>query len=286
MSSMDKVNKETSVEGSPLALARDMKQLINNKEFSDVKFLVGPEKVIFRGHKCILAARCHVFKAMFKESLSNEEPYVLADMTPDLFTSILQFIYTNTCKINSQNVMNVLSASMEYGMDQLVKICEKYIGESVTIETACDAMQAAVTFGLDNFKRMLLPFFEQHTAEIFQTKGFNELSDTTLAYIMQSDELNMDEYELLKAIKSWAVVNSVALGRPLCEVARTVVCNLRLPLLSPEELGQLETENVKEHFISVEQISMAWKHHALKTPMNSTLDTTPRKGTRSRQRDR
>jgi len=68
-----------------------------------------------------------------------------------------------------------------------------------------------VTFGLDNFKRTLLPFFEQHTEEIFQTKGFNELSDNTLSYILQSDELALDEYDLLKAIKGWAVVNSVSL---------------------------------------------------------------------------
>lgn len=69
--------------------------------------------------------------------------------------------------------------------------------------------QAAVTFGLDNFKRTLLPFIEKNTAEIFNTKTFNELSDTTLSYILQSDELNMDEYDLLIAIRGWAVVNSV-----------------------------------------------------------------------------
>jgi len=69
---------------------------------------------------------------------------------------------------------------------------------------------AAVTFGLDHFKRTLLSFFEQHTKEIFSSKSFNELSDSTLAYILQSDELTMDEGELLKAVKGWAVVNSLA----------------------------------------------------------------------------
>ena len=67
-----------------------------------------------------------------------------------------------------------------------------------------------MTFGLDNFKRTLLPFFEANTTEIFKTQGFNELSDATLSYLLQSDELTMDECELLKAIKGWAVVNSVS----------------------------------------------------------------------------
>uniref|UniRef100_A0A7M5XFC3 BACK domain-containing protein n=1 Tax=Clytia hemisphaerica TaxID=252671 RepID=A0A7M5XFC3_9CNID len=193
-------------------------------------------------------------------------------------------IYTNKCSINTDNVMPLLSMAMEYGMEQLIKICEKFISSSINIENACCSMQAAVTFGLDNFKRTLLPFIEQNTAEIFKTKSFNELSETTLSYILQSDELTMDEYDLMKAIKGWAVVNSVALGRPLSEISRTVVCNLRLSLLSAEELARLETENMKEHFIPVEQISMAWKHLALKTPLHSTLDTTPRKGTIPRKK--
>jgi len=167
-----------------------------------------------------------------------DEPYLISDMHPDIFFIILQFIYTNCCQINMKNVMHLLPAAMEYGMSDLVKICEEYIGESITIDTACDAMQAAVTFGLDHFKRTLLSFFEQHAKEIFSSKSFNELSDSTLAYILQSDELTMDEGELLKAVKGWAVVNSV------------------------------------------EQISVAWKHRALKTPINSSLETAPRKGTK------
>lgn len=73
--------------------------------------------------------------------------------------------------------------------------------------------QAAVTFGLDNFKRTLLSFFEQHTREIFASKSFNELSDTTLSYILQSDDLNIDEFDLVKAVKGWAVVNAVSVSR-------------------------------------------------------------------------
>jgi len=287
-STPDNPNKEELVEGTAKGMERDMKSLVNARDFSDVSFLVGPEKVLFRGHKCILSARCSVFKSMCTEkdgNLAKDEPLVLADMNPDIFTIVLEFIYTNCCRINENNVMDVLAVALEYNLEQLVKLCEKYVSELVTIETACSAMQAAVTFGLDNLKRTLLPFFEQHTSEIFQTKGFNELSDVTLSYILQSDELNMDEYEILKSIKSWAQVQSAALDVPIAEVTAKVIPNVRLPLLSPEELGQLETDNAKDVFVPIEQISVAWKHLAMRTPSNSTLETTPRKGTRNRTRD-
>lgn len=41
---------------------------------------------------------------MFEEPMATDEPYVISDITPDIFNVMLQFIYTNSCKINSDNV--------------------------------------------------------------------------------------------------------------------------------------------------------------------------------------
>ena len=53
---------------------------------------------------------------MFRAMLSNEKdnvrqkadqqdvPLVLADVTPEVFSSLLEFLYTNTCTLNGRNV--------------------------------------------------------------------------------------------------------------------------------------------------------------------------------------
>ncbi|XP_002159777.2 BTB/POZ domain-containing protein 19 isoform X1 [Hydra vulgaris] len=279
---MSQFNEYLTLEAEASSLLNDMKSLLNNKLYSDVKFAIGNEKVLFHAHRCILALRCQIFADMFKEMPITDEPFLFPDLQSDAFMLVLEFIYTNKCNVLKSDVIFVLSTALEFGVMELVKVCEKYFEENVTLETACQAMQAAVTFGLDSFKRSLLPFFRQNTAEIFNTSSFNELSEETLAYILQDDELNMDEYDIIKAVENWTLVNSVALDKPASEVSRSVVCNVRLPLLSSDELAEIECLNVKNHFIPIEQISLAWKHIALKTPLNASFETTPRTGTRIR----
>ena len=51
-------------------------------------------------------SRCHVFRSMFENDLDGEEPYVLSEISPEIFSIMLQYIYTNSCKIDSENVSN------------------------------------------------------------------------------------------------------------------------------------------------------------------------------------
>ena len=56
--------------------------------------------------------RCEVFRAMLSDQKDNvrpkgdqqDIPLVLADVTPEIFMSLLEFLYTNTCTLNSKNV--------------------------------------------------------------------------------------------------------------------------------------------------------------------------------------
>lgn len=45
---------------------------------------------------------------------------------------------------------------------------------------------------------------------MFQTQGFNELSEAALAYILYSDNLTLDEVDILDHVKHWANVNAVS----------------------------------------------------------------------------
>ena len=46
--------------------------------------------------------------------------------------------------------------------------------------------------------------------EVFKTKGLHEMSDAALAKVLQSDNLTIDEPDVLAAVKEWAAVNSVS----------------------------------------------------------------------------
>lgn len=289
------MSQERSIPGCPWAFADDMRGIIDKKEFSDVKFIVGANRKVVRANKAILMARCEVFKAMLldqKDSLARQKPdqqdvpLVLADVTPEVFMNLLEFLYTNTCTLNSKNVMDVMGCAMEYNLEQLQRICEQYIGETLAVDTASEAMQIAVTYGQEELRERCLDFIEENTESVFRTKGFHELSEEALALLLQSDKLMMDELEILAAVREWATVNSVVLSKSMAEVVQNVIKYVRLALLTPEELKQIEQDNEKDRMVPIKQISEAWKYHALrKSPRHnaSVPRPRPRRGTKPRE---
>ncbi|XP_072275387.1 BTB/POZ domain-containing protein 19 [Pyxicephalus adspersus] len=262
--------------GKSSGLPSALRGLINNAQFSDVSFVVGKERQVIHAHRCILACRCPVFQRMFSHQLQAERspqelqvPFVLADTTPSVFLAVIEFIYTNSVTLTCDIALEVLTSAVEYGLDELRKLCVDFIGQSLSVELACEAFQAAVTYGQTDLRQRCLAFIERHTQEIVRTQSFRELSDLGIVSILQSDRLTLDEVPLIRAVREWAHVSSVVLDMPVAEVAQDAVRELRLFLLSPEELTTLERENAKDELIPEIQIAQSWKFHALKKVIDS-----------------
>lgn len=271
--------------GDPDAFASEMIKMINDKEFSDIRFVVGEERQTIYAHKCLLAARCEVFRAMFAVQQGDDQPapLVLSDIKPTIFLAVLEFIYTNCCSLSTDMVIDVLAASIEYGLDGLTKLCVRFMRESITVDTVCEFIQAALTYQQRTLQEECLSFIEQNTEEVFKSRGFNEMSEEAVAFVLQSDLLRMDEADILDKATEWATVNSVVTGSGLGKVAKGVICNVRFPLLDPEKLSHVENENRKKNFIPVDLISGAWKFHALKQVDPCDPQTRPRAGTLPRE---
>merc|ERR1712150_101862 len=154
--------------------------------------------------------------------------------------------------------------------------------DTLSVNNAAEAMQAAVTFGQDDLRVHAMEYIEANTEKVFTTKGFHEMSDVALATVLQSNDLDIDELDVISAIREWATVNSVVMGKSIQQVCRKVSPHIRLPLITPEELKVIEDDNKKDKMLSVDQIAFAWKFHALKQADQDDLRTTKRKGTRPR----
>ena len=71
-----------------------------------------------------MAARCEVFRAMFAVQKIEEQqaPLVLTDIKPRIFLALMEFIYCNCCSLSSENAVDIMAASVEYGLDGLTKV--------------------------------------------------------------------------------------------------------------------------------------------------------------------
>lgn len=290
MEVQEHLNVTRAIPGSPWAFANDMRKMINNKEFSNVKFVVGSSRSQIYGNSLILSARSQVFKVMFENedglnTVCLDDPIILPNISTETFLCLLEFLYTNCCSLNEENVVDVLVSAAEYSLDELQRICGQFMADSLSLSTACAAMQVSVMYDLTDLKDTVLGYIEKHAEEVFKTKGFHELSAEAFGTLLESDNLSVDEIDLIGFVREWATVNSVALGKLVKELTKDIVHHLRLALLSPEELSLVESENEKDLLIPVKLISDAWKYHALKSSSASASTRVRRRsGTKSRPR--
>ena len=68
------------------------------------------------------------------------------------------------------------------------------------------------------------------------------------------------------------------------KIAAPVIYTVRLALLSPEELADIEKENDETHFIPVDMLAQAWKMHALKSKGSDKGSIRLRRGTKPRDK--
>eukprot|EP00041_Stephanoeca_diplocostata_P006816 m.94652 g.94652 ORF g.94652 m.94652 type:complete len:285 (+) comp16556_c0_seq1:266-1120(+) len=274
--------------GDPTLFAIDMRKVINDSEMSDIQFVVGEDREKISAHKIILAARCEVFRAMFAEQRHSKAKttkdgqqtlLVLPDVRPTVFLTVLEFIYTNGCKLSQSTVVDVLASAIEYGLEGLVLCCVSYITAGLEVDTACEAIQAAITYKQDDLRDSCMEFIERHTKDIFKSPHFAELSDETLAFILQSDNLQADETEIFAAVTEWGTINMVVSDMQMAQVIEKVIQHVRFPLLSTEMLTRIEADNEKNPIVPVHLISKAWRFHATKTADKSDPSFRRRAGT-------
>ncbi|XP_072580278.1 BTB/POZ domain-containing protein 19 isoform X1 [Vulpes vulpes] len=283
------------VQGEAASFSTALRSLLNNPQYSDVCFVVGQERQEVFAHRCLLACRCNFFRGLLGPKLGPgmPSPVVLSTVPAEAFLAVLEFLYTNSVRLHRHSVspsgmglgawgagggagklplpqpptlqvLEVLTAAVEYGLEELRALCLEFVVKVMDVEMVCEALQVAVTFGLGALQERCVAFIEAHSREALRTRGFLELSAPALLPLLRSDRLCVDEAELVLAARSWARVGAAVLERPVAEVAAPVVRELRLALLAPAELSALEEQNQREPLIPVEQIVEAWKCHALR----------------------
>ncbi|KAF5923242.1 hypothetical protein HPG69_012332 [Diceros bicornis minor] len=272
------------VHGESAPFSTALRSLVNNPLYSDVRFVVGQERQEVFAHRCLLACRCNFFQRLLgpEPGPAVPSPVVLSTVPADAFLAVLEFLYTNRVKLCRHSVsplgrglwggrgwaegpekfpstpataplqvLEVLTAAVEYGLEELRQLCLEFVVKVLDVELVCEALQVAVTFGLGPLQERCIAFIEAHSQEAFRTRGFLELSAPALLPLLRSDKLCVDEAELVLAARSWARVGAAVLQRPVAEVAAPVVRELRLALLAPAELSALEEQNRREPLIPV-----------------------------------
>ena len=82
----------------------------------------------------------------------------------------------------------------------------------MNIQTSFIFFQVAVTFELSSLSDKLMVYFDEHTVDIFNSVSLREMSAAALEFVLKSNNLRIDEFDIYEAVRGWATVNSVSMS--------------------------------------------------------------------------
>jgi len=166
------------------AYSSQMRALVNDEEFSDVTFTVEDQPVY--AHRAILAQRCEHFAAMFRsgmrESLARVIP--IPNMSHPVFLLLLEYIYTDSVKIDLEHAIELYITADLYQLDRLRDMCCTVVRRNLSAENSGPLLQSACESHCHNLKEVCMTYVVENFDVVSKTEGIKQVSHFLLLEIL------------------------------------------------------------------------------------------------------
>ncbi|XP_012259425.2 kelch-like protein 10 isoform X2 [Athalia rosae] len=168
---------------------------------------------LFPVHRAILSAVSPYFKVLFTNSLKGgktETTEVVINRVPgEIFSLILDYAYTGTCNVTSENVEQLLPLADQFEVLGVIQICCLFLLQELRPENCLGIFKFARHYFCRDLEEKGRKYIRHNFKQILQESGeFRDLSCEELQLVLQDDELNVRNEELVfEAIKTWVESN-------------------------------------------------------------------------------
>ncbi len=179
--------------------------MFDNELMSDVSFVCGESSHIFHAHKYVLATSSAVFFAMFYGSLPQKKsPIRLPDADEESLEEFLRFLYTDDCKITTENAIGIMYLAKKYLISSLAEKCCEFLEASIEPDNVFAVLEQAVQFGEKELEAKCWGVVSRETRNCLNTEAFNNIGLHTLNALLKKKTFGITEVELFQAILKWA----------------------------------------------------------------------------------
>ncbi|XP_058017427.1 kelch-like protein 2 [Ahaetulla prasina] len=237
--------READLAGEPLKpldhyIREGLEQLHQEELLCDTTIVAKGER--FPCHRILLAAINPYFRAMFSNSFreSQDGEVLLQDMDPSIIQMVVQYYYTEEIELTPEVAEDLYEAASRLQIIPLLESCSSYLLEHLCPENCLSIYQLGYSHNdpalFQEAKSLVHAHFKRLSQE---APAFLDLNPSTLESILASDNLLVSsELLVYRAVWRWVQAQS-ALRLPF--LAR-LLAQVRFPLLTPEELHQVQTE--------------------------------------------
>jgi RCC1 and BTB domain-containing protein len=166
------------------AYVSQMRGLINDDEFSDVTFIV--ESLPIHAHRAVLAQRSEHFAAMFRSGMreSTERTIPLPNISRRAFLLLLEYVYTDTVKIEVEHAIELYIAADLFNLDRLREMCCTVVRRNLNAENSGPLLQAASEAHCHVLRGMCMTFVVENFDTVSKTDGIAHVSHGLLLEIL------------------------------------------------------------------------------------------------------
>ena len=173
-------------------LANDLKELLNNKEFSDITFVIEGKKIY--AHRWILMARSEPLQMMVNGPMKEgyEDSIEIQDVSYTWFYSFLQYLYTDEVPALRENdidvkmVIELMSIADQYMVDALKSLWEKTIERNIKIRNVWELLNEVYLRDLIALKKKWISFVLKHFDRVIIQNEFLDLQKVILKDIFKN----------------------------------------------------------------------------------------------------
>ncbi|CAL1534997.1 unnamed protein product [Lymnaea stagnalis] len=275
--------------GNEREVLSEQAKFFNNKLLSDVILQVENEK--YFAHKLVLVRASQVFERMFTsrqwDSHKEKEIKLVEDsVCLGVFPRFLNFLYSCHIKLNIDNTLPVLILSDKYNVTDLRTVCLDfacfYIIPKVQLK---DVFHVWFQYATKCYHHRLTKACVQALAlkmdEVINTAEWEaewlSLDKDQLIEMLNSSCLVVkDEFDLWMAVVKWLMAYKESKhlnNKRFEEVLTSVMDAVRFPMMTPDQLNQLESLPLIEQHRDLFQhhLLLAYKYHALPLSTRSRI---------------
>ncbi|KFB48781.1 BTB/POZ domain-containing protein 3 [Anopheles sinensis] len=192
-------NEETST-------AMRKRSMVNNEFFADVVFVVGPEKKRIFAHKLLLVMSSEYFYIMFNGNFAESKTgeVVLEEDDPDLFLTILRYIYTDEINFTLENIRDIYNSAKKFMLTELIALVKEYMMKQINEGSVLRILNENQPYGFPCVTTKCLEVISDNPTFYFKHEDFRKIDRPTLEMILNLKQINCSDDNLQNALEIWA----------------------------------------------------------------------------------
>ncbi|XP_037117535.1 kelch-like protein 5 isoform X1 [Syngnathus acus] len=258
---------------------RKMEGYLRSRQLCDVTLVAGDRQI--PAHRLVLSSVSDYFAAMFTSDVreAKQDEVKMEGVDPDALWTLVQYAYTGRLELREDTIESLLSASCLLQLSSAVQACCSFLMKQLHPSNCLGISSYANAQGCHDLQRAAHTYTMEHFVEVIGAQEFMLLPVDEMERLLMSDDINVpDEETVVTALLTWVTHDVAARQRHL----PSLLAHVRLPLLQPQFLADLETRPMLRDSVDCQRLLMeGMKYHLLPQcrPLLQSPRTRPRKAT-------